>query len=174
MKTMTSQKLSCCLLLTMATFLVLTKSSEAQPVPMSQYCRTCTIPNLCNRVVNGATNWNEAMVKSIDACTQIAYRIQNVTNGILPQITGVEPQTKTSIQDTCKEAMDSAVSDLEEARKALNKNDPGTMISNLASLHTDCADALDQFGIKFLPLNKVVRRYIKFMSVALSVAQTQQ
>ncbi|KAJ8548379.1 hypothetical protein K7X08_030848 [Anisodus acutangulus] len=157
----------------MTTFLVLKKSSEAQPVPMSQYCRNCTIPDLCNRVVNGATNWNEAMVKSIDACTQIAYRIQNVTNDILPQITGVEPQTKTSIQSTCKEAVDSVVSDLEEAKKALNKNDSGTMISNLAAFHTDCADALEQFGIKFLPLTEVVGRYMQFMCVALSVAKTQ-
>lgn len=95
-----------------------------------------------------------------------------MTNSILPQITGVEPQTKASIQETCKEAMDGAVSDLQEAMKALSKNDPGTMLTNLASLHTDCADALEQFGIKFLPLTKVVGRYVKFMSVALSVAQT--
>ncbi|MCD7467287.1 hypothetical protein HAX54_004627 [Datura stramonium] len=159
----------------MVTILVLTKSSEAHgAVPMSPYCKTCTIPNLCNRVVNGATNWNEAMVKSIDACTQIAYRIQNVTSSILPQITGVEPQTRIAIQDICKEAMDGAVSDLKEAMKELNKNDQGSMLTNLASLHTDCADALEQFGIKFLPLTKVVSHYIKYMSVALSVAQTPQ
>ncbi|CAN4124010.1 unnamed protein product [Withania somnifera] len=157
----------------MAIILILTNNNEALgAVTMSPYCKTCTIPNLCNKVVNRATNWNEAMVKSIDACTQIAYRIQNVTNKILPQITEVEPQTKTSIQEICKEAMDSAVSDLKEAMKALNKNDPGTMITNLGSLHTDCADACEQFGIKFLPLTKVVGHYLKFMSVALSVAQT--
>ncbi|KAF3653058.1 putative endoglucanase 25-like [Capsicum annuum] len=175
MKTMTSRKLNCCSLLTMAIILVLTKRSEAHSeVPVSPYCKTCTIPNLCNRVVNGAANWNEAMVKSINACTQISYRIQNVTTNILPQITGIEPQSKISIQNTCKEAMDSAVSDLKEAMKALTKNDPGTMLTNLASLHTDCADALEQFGIKFSPLNKVVGRYLKFMSVALSVAQCPQ
>ncbi|XP_015075776.1 uncharacterized protein LOC107019934 [Solanum pennellii] len=169
---MASQKLNFCLLLSMAIILVVTRSSEANDaVPTSPYCKICTIPILCNNVVNGATNWKEAMVKSINACTETAYRIQNVTNSILPQITGVAPQTKTSIQDTCKEAMDGAVSDLQEAMKALNKNDPGTMLTNLASLHTDCADALDQFGIKFLPLNKVVGRYLKHMSVALSVAQ---
>ncbi|KAJ8548380.1 hypothetical protein K7X08_030849 [Anisodus acutangulus] len=103
----------------------------------------------------------------------ILFKIQNVTNDILPQITGVEPQTKTSIQSTCKEAVDSVVSDLEEAKKALNKNDSGTMISNLAAFHTDCADALEQFGIKFLPLTEVVGRYMQFMCVALSVAKTQ-
>ncbi|OIS96097.1 hypothetical protein A4A49_23083 [Nicotiana attenuata] len=174
MKTMNSRKMNYCLLLIVATFFVLTKSSEAQVIPMSPYCKTCTIPNLCNRVVNGATNWNEAMVKSINACTEMAYRIQNVTNDILPKITGVEPQTKDSIQSTCKESMDSAVSDLEEAMKSLNKNDSGSMISNLGALHMDCSDALEQFGIKFLPLNKVVGRYVKFMSVALSVAQSPQ
>ncbi|KAH0672242.1 hypothetical protein KY284_023329 [Solanum tuberosum] len=175
MEAMASQKLNSCLLLSIAIILVVTKSSEANgAVPTSPYCKICTIPNLCNNVVNGATNWKEAMVKSINACTEIAYRIQNVTSCILPQITGVAPQTKTSIQDTCKEAMDGAVSDLQEAMKALNKNDQGTMLTNLASLHTDCADALDQFGIKILPLTKVVGRYLKHMSVALSVAQTPQ
>lgn len=77
MKNMTSQKMSYCLLLSMAIILVLTKNSEAQgAVPMSPYCKICTIPNLCNKVVNGATNWKDAMVKSIDACTEIAYRYE--------------------------------------------------------------------------------------------------
>lgn len=74
-KAMASQKLNFCLLLSMAIILVITRSSEANgAVPMSPYCKICTIPILCNNVVNGATNWKEAMVKSINACMENAYR----------------------------------------------------------------------------------------------------
>ncbi|KAL2543237.1 GDSL esterase/lipase [Abeliophyllum distichum] len=101
-------------------------------------------------MVNGATNWHDAIGNAISATLSLAKELQSKRSFIAPAIANLSPTAKNSLQETCIESLHTVIDMLQEGQVALAAGDNGTLQTKLsAAIDTECADQLSKFGATF-------------------------
>lgn len=144
-------KLTSYVLLAAAALLLLgSAQAEARKyVGVNPFCRTASYRRTCTQMVNGATNWQDAVVNAIKATRELAARLQAMVPVVIePAIAKLEPASRDSVRETCAETYGSVVEDLDVGLSAFAAGDLGTAKTHLsAAIASECADALKEFGI---------------------------
>ncbi|KAL2559827.1 uncharacterized protein Fot_04566 [Forsythia ovata] len=136
---------------------------------VSPFCRTSRTKGLCSTMVNGATNWHDAIGNAISETLSLAKELQSKNGLIAPAIANLSPAAKKSLQGTCKESFQTVIDMLKEGQVALAAGDNGTLQTKLsAALDTDCDDELSNFGATF-PLANMAKELTKKVSVCLAI-----
>jgi len=130
------------LLIIMASVFV--ESVVATRIQVSPFCRTARRTRiLCNSMINGATNWHDAIGNAINATLSQAKELQSKNELIAPAVANLSPAAKKSLQGTCEESFQNIIDMLQEGQDALAAGDIATLQTKLsAALDTECNDEL--------------------------------
>ncbi|KAL2455211.1 PMEI domain-containing protein [Abeliophyllum distichum] len=116
-------------------------------------------------MVNGATNWHDAIENAINATLSVAKELQPKSGFIAASIANLPPSTK----ETCKESFQTTTDMLEEGLDHLAAGDNGSLHTKLsAALDIECADELSNLGVA-TPLTNMAEDLHKKVSVCLAI-----
>ncbi|CAA3006997.1 pectinesterase inhibitor-like [Olea europaea subsp. europaea] len=149
---------------------VFVQSVVATRIQVSPFCRTARRRRaLCNTMINGATNWHDAIGNAINSTVSVAKELQSRNELIAPAVANLSPAAKKSLQGTCKESFQTVIDMLEEGQVALAAGDIAKLQIKLsAALDTECDDELSNFGATF-PLANLSKQLTKKVSVCLAI-----
>ena len=97
----------------------------------------------------GTSIWEVTMTNVITSALDNAKARQTMAYDVVSKLPrNLEPQTKDSIESTCKEAFDTLIANMEKCLEYV-KNDPTSSLKySLSSLSFfDCQNELEEFGI---------------------------
>ncbi|KAL2559824.1 GDSL esterase/lipase-like [Forsythia ovata] len=142
----------------------------ATRIDLNPFCKTSETCDLCKMMVNGATNWHDAIGNAISATLSLAKELQSKSSLLAPAIANLSPTAKKSLQEICNESFQTVIDMLQEGRVALAAGDNGTLQTKLsAALDTKCADELSKFGATF-PLAIMAKELSVKVSICLAIS----
>ncbi|KAL3819261.1 hypothetical protein ACJIZ3_005166 [Penstemon smallii] len=146
-------------------------AAEARFEGVNSWCRTADYRLLCTSMVAGAATQQDASVNAMKTTLDLVRRVQTFVPRLKPAISHLEPQSQESIMETCNEDFEGKIDDIETSIKAMQSKDIGTVSTRLsAAYHSDCVDALAEFGVD-CPFSKFVQTLQRQVSNCLAVVQ---
>ncbi|KAA8533186.1 hypothetical protein F0562_033281 [Nyssa sinensis] len=146
--------------------------AEARFRGISPYCKTADYKLLCNAMVKGAKNLNQATENSIRSTLKVALHLNSMLKTIKPAISFLTPVTRDSIIETCHSNFADFVDELTGALADLKGKDIGSLMTKLsACTMSDCTDSFQQFDARF-PLTKTtnaLKSFIESIKVVSSI-----
>uniref|UniRef100_A0A5B7BM76 Pectinesterase inhibitor domain-containing protein n=1 Tax=Davidia involucrata TaxID=16924 RepID=A0A5B7BM76_DAVIN len=151
--------------------LFLAGGAEARFRGINPFCRAADYKLLCNAMVKGATNLDEATENAIRSTLNVAQYLLSSIDLIKSAVADLEPVTRDSLMDTCHSNFEDFVDELTGALEDLKGKDKGSLMTKLSACTlSDCTDSFDQFGALF-PLTKVTNALRRYLSNTAAVVQ---
>ncbi|KAL3501156.1 hypothetical protein ACH5RR_035605 [Cinchona calisaya] len=158
------------LFLAIVTLCLVSQNAEAQAPGINQFCKTSNSKRLCTRMVNGATNLHDASTNAIKVAIDVATRIQNLAPTIVQAASGLEPNMKRQLVDSCEESFSNSIEDLNLSIELFNQGDMGGVGTRLsAAFDNDCADSLKEQGVIVPTMVRLNAHFAKVMDNTLAV-----
>ncbi|KAL2253226.1 UNVERIFIED_CONTAM: hypothetical protein Sindi_0117300 [Sesamum indicum] len=148
----------------LATFFIL---SAANP-----FCDTAKDKALCMQMTKDAKTWEVAMTNALNAAMEKVKCGKKIVDGIALKLPGnLRPQTKDSIDQTCREAYENIIDSIHQSIGVV-KNDPTSALNNYlsAAAFSDCTDSLNEFEISLVEANNFDGEVSKLSSTLLAIA----
>ncbi|CAI9756296.1 unnamed protein product [Fraxinus pennsylvanica] len=144
---------------------VFTQHAFATSLDTSSFCKYLKDKDLCSTMIDGATNWHDAIGNAINATLSVANELQSKSGFVAASIANLPPSTK----ETCKESFQTTTDMLHEALDHLAAGDNGSLHTKLsAALDVECADELSNLGVAS-PISNMVEDLHKKVSVCLAI-----
>lgn len=156
----------------LATTFVLS-TSIAQSSTVSPFCDNATDKALCTHLAKGAKTWAEAMTNSLKAVMEKAKAGESIVLSIRSKLPGeLDPDTKESIDSTCREAYENMLINITECMGFV-ENDPYSSLTTYLSMTSmsDCEDGLEDFDVSSPEVAEFANEMQKLSSTLLAVAQ---
>ncbi|CAA3020319.1 pectinesterase inhibitor-like [Olea europaea subsp. europaea] len=144
----------------------------------SQATNHCTVADdkaLCIALIKGAKTWPEAMTNALEATLQKANVAKTVVDGIPKKLSStLTPQSKESIEQTCKDAYQNIIDNSKECLGYVKNGDPMSSLKTYLSTigYTDCVDGLNEFGESLPEVSQFNTEMRKFAGTLLAIADT--
>ncbi|KAL2233644.1 UNVERIFIED_CONTAM: hypothetical protein Sindi_1544400 [Sesamum indicum] len=153
----------------LATFLLI---SSADSAAVNPFCDTAKDKALCTVMVKDAKTWDMAMTNVLNAALEKAKAGKKIVDSIPSKLPGdLEPETKDSIDQTCQEAYETIIDNLNKSIGFV-KSDPTSALNTYlwATTFSDCTDSLDEFELSVAEATHFNRAITKLSSTLLAVA----
>ncbi|CAI9785148.1 unnamed protein product [Fraxinus pennsylvanica] len=144
---------------------IFTQHASATSIDASSLCKSSKDKDLCATMVNGATNWHDAIGNAINATLSVANELQSKSGFVAASIANLPP----SIKETCKESFQTTSDMLHEGLEHLAAGDNSSLHTKLsAALDTECTDELSDHGVAS-PIANMIEDLHKKVSVCLAI-----
>ncbi|KAL3511318.1 hypothetical protein ACH5RR_030719 [Cinchona calisaya] len=159
------------LLLAIVTLFFISQNANGSgQIGVNQFCKTSNNKQLCNRMVNGATNLHDASVNAIKVAIYVANKIKTLTPIVVEAASNLDENLKKQIVDGCVESFSDTIDDLNLSLDLFNKGDMGGVGTRLsAAFDSQCMDSLKEQGVAVPSLLKINDNFAKIVDNTLAV-----
>ncbi|KAL2543257.1 PMEI domain-containing protein [Abeliophyllum distichum] len=135
----------------------------------SPFCEDMNTEDLCLSMINGATNWHDAVENSIHASLPLAKELQS-KNGLIPPATAkLSATAKSLLHDTCKKSFEKVIEMLEGGLVNLAAGENFKLQTRLSlALDPECSDDLSNSSPTF-PLTNLVKELIAKLTICVQI-----